>query len=86
MSILPGLGLGRLRPTRDDSIPVVQIVLSHRQLVLGRVLRFTRYSIHDVINDPIARNVVKHYYLVSRCIDRYCEKPIALPQPDHVFL
>jgi hypothetical protein len=86
MSILPGLGFGRLPLTSDDSIPVANIVLSERQRVLGRVLRFTRHSIHDVINDPIARNVVKHYYLVSRCVDRQYEKPMMLPYPDHVLL
>jgi hypothetical protein len=84
MSMVPGLGLGRPGLSRDGDIPVA--ARFHRQNVLGRVLRFTRYSIHDVINDPIARNVVKHYYLASRCVDRYCEKPIELPNPDHVFL
>ena len=84
MSMVPGLGLGRSGLSRDGDIPVA--ARFHRQNVLGRVLRFTRYSIHDVINDPIARNVVKHYYLVSRCVERHCEQPILLPYPNRVLL
>ena len=84
MSMVPGLGLGGPGLSRDGDIPIATRL--HRQNVLGRVLRFTRYSIHDVINDPIARNVVKHYYLVSRCVERQCEQPISRPYPDHVFL
>ncbi len=61
-------------------------MMFQRQHVLGRVLRFTRYNIDDVINDPIARNIVKHYYLVSRCVDRYSERLIPLPYRDHVIL
>ena len=36
---------------------------------LNRILSFTGRTIHDVINDPISRNIVKGYYKLSRQID-----------------
>ena len=40
------------------------------QRPLQRVLAFTRRSIDDVINDPIARNEVYGYYKVLRRVER----------------
>jgi hypothetical protein len=40
---------------------------------LNRVLEFTRLSIHDVVNDPIAKNMVLGYWKLSRQIDRSSE-------------
>jgi hypothetical protein len=46
-------------------------MLTNRQ-VMRRLLAFTGYTIHDVINDPIARNAVAVYYRLYRQIeDRY---------------
>ena len=43
------------------------------QTRLNRVLAFTRLTIDDVINDPIARNQVLGYWKLSRQIDRSSE-------------
>jgi hypothetical protein len=40
---------------------------------LNRILSFTRLTIHDVINSPIARNQVLGYWKLSRQIDRHGE-------------
>ena len=43
------------------------------QRPLQRVLAFTRRSIDDVINDPIARNEVLGYYKLYRWVQRGSE-------------
>ena len=43
------------------------------QRPLQRVLAFTRRSIDDVINDPIARNEVRGYYKLYRWVQRGSE-------------
>jgi hypothetical protein len=43
------------------------------QRPLHRVLAFTRRSIHDVINDPIAKREVLGYYKLHRWVERSCE-------------
>jgi hypothetical protein len=69
MSLLPGFGIRRLRPLEEgDRTELVQL-----QRPLRRVLAFTRRSIHDVINDPIARNEVRMYYKFYRDVERGCE-------------
>jgi hypothetical protein len=40
---------------------------------LRRVLAFTRRSIDDVVNDPIAKNEVLGYYKLHRQIERRSE-------------
>jgi len=40
---------------------------------LDRVLSFTRLTIDDVINNPIARNVVRGYWKLSKQVDRSSE-------------
>jgi hypothetical protein len=43
------------------------------QPVLRRVLSFTGHTIHDVINDPIARQKVAGYYKLHRWVERESE-------------
>jgi len=40
---------------------------------LDRVLSFTRLTIDDVISNPIARNVVRGYWKLSKQVDRSSE-------------
>jgi len=70
MSAFDSLGLGTAQLPGMNRGPVV--MLSEAQ-VLGRALEFTGYTIHDVINDPIARNTVAGYYGLYRYIERHCE-------------
>ncbi len=37
---------------------------------LNRVLEFTRFTIHDVVNNPVAKNAVLAYWRLSKQIDR----------------
>ena len=41
------------------------------RIALHRVMEFTRYSIDDVINEPIAKFRVSYYYKINRVVDRY---------------
>lgn len=43
------------------------------QRPLHRIMAFTRRSIDDVVNDPIAKNEVLGYYKLHRQIQRGCE-------------
>jgi hypothetical protein len=43
------------------------------QRPLQRVLAFTRRSIDDVVNDPIAKNEVLGYYKLHNWVQRGCE-------------
>ena len=70
MSGLNPLGIGR-HPHRRDDDQRSEIVLPRR--VLHRILDFTGQSIHDVINDPIAKNMVLGYYKLHRQVERACE-------------
>ena len=56
-----GIGIPGL-PESDVSLPAM---LKTRR-VLHSILNFTGYTIHDIINDPIARNTVIYYYRVNR--------------------
>lgn len=47
--------------------PIEHVLVQHP---LKRILAFTRRSIDDVINDPLARNEVYGYYKLMRMIDR----------------
>ena len=50
----------------------VQFVrMQEARIALHRVMEFTRYSIDDVINEPIARFRVRYYYKINRVVDRY---------------
>ena len=65
------LGL-RPRPSLpgDAAQPVEQVV---SQRLLHRVLAFTRRTIDDVVNDPVAKNEVFGYYKLHRQIQRSSE-------------
>jgi hypothetical protein len=84
MDVLSLLGLGKPRLSRDGHDPVATLV--QHEHALGRVLRFTGYSIDDVINDSFARNVVKGYCTLSRRIDAAGENGISLPHRDDIRL
>ena len=58
----------RWQPRANDRIESVLI-----QRPLDRILAFTRRSIDDVVNDPIAKNEVLGYYKLQRWITRGCE-------------
>lgn len=64
-----GLGLGHQRERRDEN-GTEHVVRVHP---LRRVLAFTRRSIDDVINNPIARNEVYGYYKLYKQILRSSE-------------
>ena len=64
------LGFNSL-PGRPDRVDGVEYVLTQRPL--SRILAFTRRSIDDVVNCPIAKNEVLGYFKLSRQIDRMCE-------------
>ena len=71
MSVLDALGLaGRVR-VRDDNAARTEHVLVQRPL--HRVLSFTRRSIDDVVNDPIAKNQVLGYFKLYKQVERSCE-------------
>jgi hypothetical protein len=61
-----GLRGGPLR--RPDSLNRTEFLLVQRPL--SRILAFTRRSIDDVVNDPVAKNEVYGYFKLSRQIDR----------------
>ena len=50
----------------------VQFVrMQEARIALHRVMEFTRYSIDDVINEPIAKFRVRYFYKINRIVDRY---------------
>ena len=57
----------RVSPAGEFVQPIERVV---RQRVLHRVLAFTRRSIDDVVNDPIAKNEVYGYYKLHRQVER----------------
>ena len=63
--------------SNDIPLPVVPLhqVAPERVVEkrLSKVLAFTGLTIHDVVNNPIARNIVLGYYKLSRQIDRRIE-------------
>jgi hypothetical protein len=69
---LPGLSGGGAPLSLPERAPsaVEHVVISHP---LHHVLAFTGHSIHDVINDPIARNQVFGYYKLHKQVTRACE-------------
>jgi hypothetical protein len=64
------LGITSLRRNRPRNTQVEHLIARHP---LHRVLAFTRRTIDDVINDPIARNEVRAYYKLHKWIDRSSE-------------
>ena len=72
MSRLTGLGLGLPRPS-DSGLDADRTEFVLLQRPLQRILAFTRRSIHDVINDPIAKREVLGYYKLHKQIQRGIE-------------
>ena len=50
--------------------PLRRLVMERR---LNRVLAFTRLTIDDVVNNPIAKNMVRGYWKLSIQVDRQSE-------------
>jgi hypothetical protein len=71
MSSTNPLGFGSRRQVMDRDGERVEHVLVLRPL--HRILAFTRRSIDDVVNDPIAKNEVLGYYKVYRQVARHAE-------------
>jgi len=70
MSSTDPLGIRNVR-VRPPEGARVERVITHRPL--HRVLAFTRRTIDDVINDPIARNQVRAYFKLHKWIQRETE-------------
>jgi hypothetical protein len=64
------LGIRRLRVRAPDGARIEHVIL---QRPLHRVLAFTRRTIDDVINDPIARNQVRAYFKLHKWVQRASE-------------
>jgi hypothetical protein len=71
MSIPNPLGFSPRRRVLDQAGERTEHVMVQRPL--RRVLAFTRRSIDDVVNDPVAKNEVLGYYKVYRQIARRAE-------------
>ena len=65
------LGLEAAGPLGPEPAGRTEHVLIQR--VLRRVLAFTRLSIDDVVNDPIAKNHVLGYYKLHKAVQRSSE-------------
>lgn len=64
------LGFGGAVPQKPAADNIEHVLI---QRPLQRVLAFTRRSIDDVINDPIARNEVRGYFKLYRWVQRESE-------------
>ena len=62
-----GLGLG-FRHRAEEAADRTEFILIQRPL--QRILAFTRRSIDDVVNDPIAKREVLGYYKLHKQIAR----------------
>jgi hypothetical protein len=71
MAPLSALGFVSAAPRNVGDAPKIERVVVARPL--HRVLAFTRRSIHDVVNDPIAKREVLGYYKLHRWVERGCE-------------
>ena len=63
-------------PASPEAVAAVERPALYRQVIqrrLNRVLAFTRLTIYDVVNDPIAKNQVRGYWKLSKQIDRQSE-------------
>jgi hypothetical protein len=66
---LPGFnGFRGLGPQDDQKTELLT-----RQRELRKILAFAGWSIDDVIDNPIARNEVRHWYKVGRWMSRELE-------------
>lgn len=64
------LGIGVPHLGRDVTARLEHVFIHHP---LRRILAFTRRTIDDVINDPMARNEVRCFYKLQRSIERHSE-------------
>jgi hypothetical protein len=64
------LGIEPIRIDARDGDRVEHVIV---QRPLHRVLAFTRRSIDDVVNDPIARNQVRGYFKLYKWVRRESE-------------
>jgi hypothetical protein len=71
MARLTGLGIGVNRVSPADAGDRTEFLLIQRPL--QRILAFTRRSIDEVVNDPIAKREVLGYYKLHKQIQRGIE-------------
>lgn len=69
MSRLTGLGF-QIRESTDNADRLEHVLV---QRPLQRILAFTRRSIDDIVNDPIAKNEVLGFYKLHKQIHRGSE-------------
>ena len=76
MRVLNYYSGGAAMPLFSSEIPV-PVVPVHQARVervvekrLNRVLAFTGLTIDDVVNNPVAKNIVMGYFKLSRMVDR----------------
>jgi len=67
-----------MSPPRAENLE--HVYLKKEQKSLERVLEFTGHTIHDVINDSIARERVKHYFRVYWEVERQMKEAERLKQ------
>jgi hypothetical protein len=70
MSDLSSIGFGGVRLPAQAGAGIEHVII---QRPLHRVLAFTRRSIDDVVNDPIAKREVLGYYKLHKQVQRGCE-------------
>lgn len=70
MSLFSPFNIG---PRYASPIPEARTQYMQQQRALQRVLSFTGHTIHDVINDPIARHKVAGYYKLHKWVERESE-------------
>ena len=71
MTRLTGLGIGLQPRVAADAGDRTEFLLLQRPL--QRILAFTRRSIDDVVNDPIANREVLGYYKLHKQVQRGIE-------------
>lgn len=69
MADMNALGIGRSSVDREGDRMEHVII----QRPLQRVLAFTRRSIDDVVNSPVAKNEVRNYFKLHRWVQRESE-------------
>jgi hypothetical protein len=70
------MGFFQSLTSRFPAVPPIHTAARESRIIqtrLNRVLAFTRLTIDDVINNPIAKNQVLGYWKLSRQIDRSSE-------------
>ncbi len=65
-----GLGLERKLVQPVSATPIEHVLIRRP---LHRILSFTRRTIDEVVNDPIAKNEVYGYFKLDRQVRRACE-------------